>query len=666
MTAVVRSPVLSADSALAAALFAVDPAGLGGVVLRCGPGSGRDEWLALLKRLLPAQTPWRRVPLNIQDAALLGGIDLAATLQSGSPVAQQGVLVQADGGVVLLAMAERQSQGLAARLAGVLDTREVVLERDGLTSRRSATLGVVALDEGIGEDEQMPLALRDRMAFRLELQSAASGDEAVDWQPEDILRARALLPEVSVSEAVLQALCAAALALGVDSLRAPLLALRAARAAAALAGLDEADEDHAAMAARLVLAHRATQMPQAQAGDDSDDEEASDEPPSPQEPPPEPPQQDPPGTQADPPPDAADESDAPEPPDAPDELDPATQKALEDAVLDAAVAALPPGLLAALKISEANSARAQSAGRAGAARKSQARGRPIGARRGEPRAGSRLNIIETLRAAAPWQRLRRQQVQLHAQAQAEAQLESQTKSASITGSTAVATPSRAAPHATAVIPSAASDTRQRIHVRREDFHVWRFRQLGQTTTLFVVDASGSSALHRLAEAKGAVELLLADCYVRRDRVAVIAFRGKGAEILLPPTRSLARAKRSLAGLPGGGGTPLATAIDAAAEMASRIARSGETPVIVLLTDGRANVARDGKPGRERANEDALASARQLRVAGVASLLLDTSPQAQPAAQLLAQAMGATYVPLPYAGAQSVSQVVRMASAPQSR
>jgi magnesium chelatase subunit D len=127
MTAEVPGPALSADSALAAALFAIDPAGLGGVVLRCDPGYSRDEWLALLKRLLPVQTPWRRVPLNIQDAALLGGIDLAAPLQSGSPVAQQGVLAQADGGVVVLAMAERQSQGLAARLAGVLDTRAVVL-----------------------------------------------------------------------------------------------------------------------------------------------------------------------------------------------------------------------------------------------------------------------------------------------------------------------------------------------------------------------------------------------------------------------------------------------------------------------------------------------------------------------------------------------------------
>jgi magnesium chelatase subunit D len=94
--------------------------------------------------------------------------------------------------------------------------------------------------------------------------------------------------------------------------------------------------------------------------------------------------------------------------------------------------------------------------------------------------------------------------------------------------------------------------------------VSRFKQRRETTTIFVVDASGSAALHRLAEAKGAVELLLADCYVRRDRVAMLAFRGKGAELMLPPTRSLVRAKRSLAGLPGGGGTPLAAGMDAAA------------------------------------------------------------------------------------------------------
>ena len=236
-------------------------------------------------------------------------------------------------------------------------------------------------------------------------------------------------------------------------------------------------------------------------------------------------------------------------------------------------------------------------------------------RRGEPRGGARLNLIETLRAAAPWQKLRRQ----------------------ASGST-------------------------RIEVRAEDFHVTRFKQRSETTTVFVIDASGSAALHRLAEAKGAVELLLAECYVRRDRVAVLAFRGPGAELLLPPTRSLVRAKRSLAGLPGGGGTPLAAGIDAAAALADGIRRGGATPVVVMLTDGRANVARDGTPGRARAEEHALLAAQRMRAARFTSLLVDTSAQPQASARQLAVQMGATYLALPYAGATALSLAVRAASA----
>jgi magnesium chelatase subunit D len=238
-------------------------------------------------------------------------------------------------------------------------------------------------------------------------------------------------------------------------------------------------------------------------------------------------------------------------------------------------------------------------------------------------------VIETLRAAAPWQKLRQMQANAMQAAKAD----------------------------TALVPL----PQRKIHVRKEDFHVSRFRQLGQTTTVFVVDASGSSALNRLAEAKGAVELLLADCYVRRDSVAVLAFRGKAAEVLLPATRSLTRAKRSLSGLPGGGGTPLASGIDAAFELASQIRRKGETPIIVLLTDGRGNVARGGAPGRIQAAIDATLAARQVRMAGLTALLLDTSPQPQAAAQALAAEMGARYLPLPYAGAQLVSQAVRAAT-----
>lgn len=597
-----------------AALFAVDPQGLGGVVLRSAASQQRDDWLATLKHLLPPGTPQRRIPLHINDAALLGGLDLGATLNAGRPVAQQGVLASANGGVVLVAMAERVSAGTAARLASVLDTQQVAIQRDGLALVRAAKLGLVALDEGMDADEQVPAALLDRLAFLVELTGAVEDNTTASFEPADIAEARALLPNVQASNETITALCAAALALGVHSLRAPLFALRAARCAAALDGVLNVTNDHAALAARLVLAPRATQLPAAQTSDDEDQpaQEPDDSLETPdesnlqdREDPPSPPDQR-----------AEDPDRAPE-----DPPDINTADALAESVMQAARAAIPAGLLAVLKVGQTAKTRAQAAGRSGAVQKSQVRGRPMGARRGEPRSGSRLNVIETLRAAAPWQKLRERE-----------------------------------------LPTPFGAARKRIHVRREDFHVTRFKQVGQTTTLFVVDASGSSALHRLAEAKGAVELLLADCYVRRDRVAVLAFRGKTAEVLLPPTRSLARAKRALAGLPGGGGTPLATAIDAARELADQIRRRGETPIVVLLTDGRGNIARDGAPGRAKAEEDAIAAARQFRAVGFTALVLDTSPQPQPAAKLLAAEMGAAYVPLPYAGAQTVSRVVQLASA----
>jgi magnesium chelatase subunit D len=143
-------------------------------------------------------------------------------------------------------------------------------------------------------------------------------------------------------------------------------------------------------------------------------------------------------------------------------------------------------------------------------------------------------------------------------------------------------------------------------------------------------------------------------------VAVVAFRGKAAEILLPPTPSLVRAKRSLAGLPGGGPTPLASGIDAAAALAAETSRRGRTPLLVLLTDGRANIARDGTAGRPMAEEDALSAAAPIRAAGIAALLLDTAPRPHPYAKRLAEAMGARYLPLPAADAARLSGAVAAA------
>ncbi len=533
-------------------LLAVDPAGLGGAVLRGAPGPARDRWVAALRAALPAGAPVRKAPLHVTKDRLLGGLDLAATLRTGREVTDRGLLAEAAGGVVLLAMAERISPTTAAYLGAALDGE--------------GSIGVVAFDEG-RDEECAPAMLLDRLAFHVALDEPEPVGAGADTGA-----ARARLGGVAIDEAVLAGLCATAAALGIASLRAPILAVRAARAAAALAGRDQVNADDAALATRLVLAPRATILPQA-----------------PAEPAPEP------------------ETPEPNQEDA-TEAEPQQTGPMEDMLLAAAAASIPAGLLARLRGADGQARRA-TPGRMGVST-AALRGRPAGVRAGDPRMGLRLNLIETLRAAAPWQRARGR--------------------------------ADGAP----------------VQIRRDDFRVTRLKQRSETTTIFVVDASGSQALNRLAEAKGAVELLLAECYIRRDKVAVLAFRGRRAELLLPPTRSLVRAKRSLAGLPGGGGTPLATGIDAGRELADAVRRRGGAATLVLLTDGRGNVALDGKGGRAGAERDADSAARRLHAAQHRAILVDTSVRPNPGSRQLADRMGAAYLALPAAGPASLARAAR--------
>lgn len=583
MTARVLSGSERSDAALAAALFAVDPFGTGGVVLRSGWGPARDEWLARLQALLPLEAPVRRMPPNATDDRLLGGLDLAATLQARRPVIERGLLAEADGGLVVVSMAERLAPSAVAHLAATLDLGCVVVERDGIAARPPARIGLVALDEGVTEDEAVAAALQDRLAFHISL-SGSTASEMPEASPDraGIGRAQCRVAGVVCSEKIVEALCEAAIAMGITSLRASLLALRVARASAALHGRDEVADADAVIACRLVLVPRATRLPANESPPQEQDERSPDSE--------EPPQTD----------DDEDRQPSAE-----------TEQPLVDMILAAARAAMPPQILASLQTSRLGSVRKSTPGKAGAVSASIRRGRPAGTRRGGPGGRSRLNVVETLRAAAPWQALRR-----------------------------------------------SPDRDSRVEIRPDDFRVTRFKQRAATTTIFVVDASGSSAANRLAEAKGAVELLLADCYVRRDEVALIAFRGSAAEVILPPTRSLVRAKRCLAGLPGGGGTPLATAIDMAAIMAGSILRKGQSPVVVLLTDGKANMTRDGKPGATKAEQEASAAARLFRGAGLRSLVVDTSPRPRAQAEQLAREMGARYLPLPYAGSKELSIAIQ--------
>ena len=528
---------------LALQLLQLDP-GLGGICVRARSGPVRDQ---LVKHFDPKA---RKLHPAISDEALFGGLDLSATLASGQLVQEKGIL--ATPGTLVLVMAERATTGLAARLAVALDKNQGHV--------------LIALDEGAEPDELLNPKLAERFAFHLDLSDCTIGDTDTAGPMEHSVR----LDDVFVPPDVLPQIIRIALELGIDSMRAPLFALRAARAHAALLGRDSVTSDDLEVACALTLAHRATRIPEP---------ETDEEPPAP------------------PPEENSDQSgEDNETLDLPDEL-----------LLEAVRALLPDDLLDQLAAQKARAGRGNGTG---AARKGNRRGRPLPSRAGRISDGARIDIIGTLRAAAPWQTIRRD-----------------------------------------------ASGREGLQIRPADIQIKRFEEKSDRLLIFAVDASGSSALSRLAEAKGAVELLLAQAYARRDHVALVAFRGTEAELLLPPTRSLVQTKRRLAALPGGGGTPLAAGLMTAFEQATQASRRGLTPTIAILTDGRANIALDGTADRKQAAIDAQQIARILRANNTDAIVIDTGNRPEPALRSLAQTLNAAYLPLPRADAAKLSKSV---------
>jgi magnesium chelatase subunit D len=167
--------------------------------------------------------------------------------------------------------------------------------------------------------------------------------------------------------------------------------------------------------------------------------------------------------------------------------------------------------------------------------------------------------------------------------------------------------------------------------------------------VLAVDASGSMGVAQRTEAtKGVVVGLLLDAYQRRDRVAVVSFRGEGAEVVLRPTGAVEVARARLGVLPTGGRTPLAAGIDAALGLArAGGATAVHRPLLVVITDGRATAGPDGASPFDAA----LAAAERVRRRGVAAVVVDAEDASAPGAPrlglaaTLATAMGARYLPL---------------------
>jgi len=648
-----QAAVTAVDLALSA------PAALGGVVLRGRHGPVRDALLARIGEHRRIE----RLAAGSADEALDEALDVAETLSTGRAVRRLSVLDRLDaepGSVLLIIGAERLSVRASHRLARWLDT-----------PGRGDRAALIALDESDESDEAdsdtaalIDGALGERLALHVRLPDLALADlQALTGTalprssspPEPV--ADALIDPSSpsspsspsgaapttVSDERVAELVHLGAALGIDSARAALAAVAASRALAAVDGRDAATLEDCALAARLILAPRAVRPPDAeatqteQARDQAADEGAADEgaaeesaedraddtgddgaeAAAPDDPLADAAARDPlpPGDRSD-----ADPTTLDDPPHA-DHEDPTERnraQPLPERLVEAVSAALPPNLLGALANDLGRAGR--SPGRRGGGATAARRGRPAGVAR--PRSsdhGRRLDIVATLKAAAPWQRLR-----------------------SPVGSEAMANARPA-----------------RLAVRPSDFRIRRYVQPLRTTTVFIVDASGSAAMHRIGEAKGALESVLSECYVRRDRVALISFRGANATLELPPTRSLARARRALVGLAAGGGTPIATGLELASDVLQDIVRGGERAVGIIMSDGRANVARDGMGGRAAAQADAERAADRLADVGARLLFVDTAPRPRPVAAELAARMRARYLPLPLRGAaRALPQLLR--------
>ncbi len=549
---------------LALDVLALDGAGMGGLHLRARSGPAREAVMARLSALPPSALTLRRIHPNVDDVTLFGGTDLAATLAAGKLHKAAGIL--AAPAALILMMAERATAGLAARLSLHLDAGDSCL---------------IAMDEGVDADEGLCPSLAERLGLFLDLTPFDLEDAHGLAERADLADARACWPQLrqqGLTFAQMRALAEAAGDLGIDSARAPLFAARAAVAIAALRGLGAVDAACLQEAAALCFAHRAA--PQSSAP----------------QPTPEPPQSQ---------------------PDAPREENPAQGERDDiprDIVLEAVRAALPADVLARITAGRAARAAMGSAG-TGAKIKGNHRGRPLPAQAGRPRTGQRIDILSTLRAAAPFQTLR----------------------------------------AAALAPLGQP---RRLAIRTEDLRIKRYQHSSDRVLIFTVDASGSSAFARLAEAKGAVELLLAQSYARRDHVALLAFRGQDCQMILPPTRALTAAKRRLAELAGGGGTPLAAGLRMGLDVARQARARGMTPTLALLTDGRGNIALDGSANRAAAEVDAARMAQIFASAGISTLVIDIGQRTLPALAELARAMGAVYVPLPRADAQRLSRVLQ--------
>lgn len=575
------------DAVMAAHILAVGGHDIGGVRLTARASGIRDHFLDYLYSLTQPSS-LTRLPAGATATALCGHLDIARSTNAGRVVWDSGILAAANGGILIIPMAERLDAGAAAMIAEAMDTRTCPSLRaanDGERQRSSFT--VVALDEAADPEERMPASLSNRLALHVTLDGIVLRT-ITSFKPDPVYAPPAAWRSVRLNDGLLEQLGAIAAVTGHASSRTLHHLSKVTRIHAVIHGRMDAEAPDAMAALRLCLGVRLTQS-QPPAETAQTQTKTACQPAAPQSP----------------------------PPDTPDGENEGPSQSLDS--LTELLAAAEKGSVEGLCLSSGERATRQGnrTGKGGAATRNARRGRPFGTSSTPPFPDARPDLVETLRAASPWQRLRAR-----------------------------------------LLAAQTGDAPTSLLIRKEDFRYRRRRHQQPSTAIFVVDASGSTALERLGETKGAIEQLLANCYVRRDEVSLIAFRGKAAEILMQPTRSLVAAKRKLSALPGGGPTPLASGLERGLEMALAARRRGSTPVVVVMTDGSGNIALDGSADRALAGRQTETIARLYRANGLKSICIDIARRPRDGVTTLAGLLGAELHLLRQANAAHMSEIVR--------
>lgn len=624
--------IVGQEQAKRAVLAALVNPRAGGLLIGGCKGSAKTLLVRSSSALLGKQQ-LINLPLNITEDMLFGSIDIEYAVSKGAKRFAPGLLSRANGNIIYIDEANLLRSEL---LTAVLDTAASginCVERDGISY--SEQLQFTVIGSMNPEEGTLPSHILDRFGMYVDVQGSKEISERVEIMhrilqfeqnpqsfcntyaketkdlKEQLEKAQELLAEVNITEAMMTLaaqMCAQAFCAGH---RAEIYLLETARALAALAGRTYILPQDMDDAAQLVLVHRMRKPPEQQEEqqenteqepeednlENQDDESQDNDDDDCQLPPP-PSNEDEDNGQDD----DDDDNEREDEDNPPDE----NQLAPEERIADIDKHFKMPKMLLDLG---KNRAIRRGSGKRSTTRTDYKQGRYVRAELPKGKVED-LAFDATIRAAAPMQKLR-------------------------------------------------EDNGCALNIKSEDMRQKvREKRIGNTF-LFAVDASGSmGARERMRAVKGAIFYMLQEAYQKRDRVGMIAFRRQAAELLLPITRSVDMAQKCLAQMPTGGKTPLADGLSKALLILSLLNKRDKEmePVLILLTDGRANAVAEG----DDPIASALKMAEKIREAKITALVIDTESGfiKLGLAKKIAAAMGASYYTLQNLSKDDIIHIVK--------